>query len=263
MPAENKKIKAFTLYFLSLALLLFIPACSSKKSAVKTEPADIAESNLQEANKKIEDGFHEDGREILQKIKEQDTSGKYIALAQIRIADSYFQEKLYDESAVEYGQFLKLYPHHKYAPYAQYQLATSYFNRIKTVDVSYSTAQTALQEFEKLLNVYPRNPYVAVVENRIKMCKRILADYEFYVGNFYFKKGSYGAAAMRFNTLLQTYPDSMKEPDALFYLGLSYKNMNEIDKALKTLTTLVEKYPAIKLSKEAKEILASLERNEK
>jgi outer membrane protein assembly factor BamD len=245
-------------YLLTPFLLLLLFACSTDKSAGKKSTLFNAESVLQEANEKMKKGYYEDARKILKNIQEQDSSGQYIPLAQLRIGDTYFEENLYEEATIEYEHFLKINPYHKFASYAQYQLAMSYFNRIKTIDVSYSTAQAALREFEKLLNVYPRNPYVNVVENRIKMCKRVLAEYEFYVGNFYFKKGSYGAAVMRFNTLILNYPDSMKEPDALYYLGLSYKKLKENEKAQTALTTLIKKYPATKLSQEAKEILASL-----
>jgi outer membrane protein assembly factor BamD len=131
------------------------------------------------------------------------------------------------------------------------------------VDVSYSPAKMALREFEKLLRLYPRNPYISAAESRINFCKSILAEYEFYVGNFYFKKGSYNAAANRFLGIIQNYPDSKKEPEALYYLGLSYKNLNEYDKALSVLNTLIEKYPTIKLSKEARQLIMSLKKSKR
>jgi len=158
---------------------------------------------------------------------------------------------------VEYESFLKIHPYHKYAHYAQYQLAMSYFKRIRTPDVSYGFAKKALKEFEKLQMFYPRNPYMDVVDGRIKVCKNILAEHEFYVGEFYFKKGSYGAAKERFIQLLKNYPDSKKEIDALYYLGLSYANLGNKDKARETLMTLIEKYPAARESVEARKLIAS------
>ncbi len=256
-PEHKKNNRVLKKYLMLLLIISLFSACSSDKSAQKKTPLFEGESVLNEANEKIKKGYYEDAREILQNIKVQDPSGKYAVLAQIRIGDSYFEEGLFEESAIEYNHFLKLHPHHKYAPYAQYQLAMSYFKRITTVDVSYSNAQMALKEFEKLLRTYPRNPYIDVVESRIDMCKRILAEYEFYVGEFYFKKGSYGAAALRFNNIINDYPDSRKEPEALYYLGLSHKNMGENSKARTALTSLIEKYPSTELSKKAKKLLGS------
>ncbi len=246
--------------FISFIALLFVFACSSDKAVKKTPPFE-AETVFKEADEKIKKGLYEEARSALETIKTQDASGKYAPLTQIRIGDTYFEEGSYEESAVEYEQFLNIHPHHKYAPYAQYQLAMSFFKKIKTIDVSYSPAQRALQEFEKLLVTYPRNPYVDVVESRIQMCKKILAEYELYVGKFYFKKGSYSAAALRFNRILQNYPDSKEVPEALYYLGLSYNNTAERDKALTAFKTLIEKYPATKLSKEAQDIVISLNKS--
>ncbi len=248
--------------FIPLIVLLLVSACSSGKATIKQAPLFEAEAVFKQANDKIKEGYYEDARNLLERIKVQDTSGEYAPLAEIRIGDTYYKDKSYEEAAIEYEQFLEMYLYHKYAPYAQYKLAMSYFKRIGTPDVSYSVVQQALKEFKKLLRLYPRNPYLNIVESRIKKCKSILAEYEFYVGEFYFKKGSYGAAARRFNDLLENFSDSKKEPDALFYLGLSYKNLGEKDKAQKALTTLIEKFPTIELSKEAREIIASL-RSEK
>ncbi len=99
-----------------------------------------------------------------------------------------------------------------------------------------------------------------ITVSRIKMCKHILAEYEFYVGSFYFKKGSYEAAADRFQDMLQNYPDSQKESEALYYLGLSYENIGKREKAITVLTALIEKFPTIKLTNEAKELIASFEK---
>ncbi|MBI5049667.1 MAG: outer membrane protein assembly factor BamD [Nitrospirae bacterium] len=239
--------------FLLLIILSLLSACASNKGAEK--PAFDPETSFKAVDEQVKKGFYEEARKKLEEIKVQDTSGKYTAIAQIRIGDVYFVEGLYEEAAIEYTRFLDIHPYHKYAYYAQYQLAMSYFQRVETVDTSYGWAQRALQEFERLQEFYPRNPYMDVTESRIKECRNILAEYEFYVGEFYFKKESYTAAAGRFTRLLQDYPDSKKEPDALYYLGLSYKNLDDKDNAVKALTTLIDKYPTTRQASEAKMLL--------
>jgi len=233
-------------------------ACSSQKAAVKNASLYNAESRFEEVNEKIKKKDYEKAREILGDIKARDTSKEYAALAQIRTGDTYFEEGLFEEAVNEYEAFLDLHTYHKYAPYAQYQLAMSYYKRISGVDTSYSLAKLALVEFEKLQKRYPRNPYMEITEKRIKVCKDTLAGYELYVGKFYLQKGSYTAAAERFNSLLQTYPDSSAESEALYYLGLAYKGIGEKEKAINVLTTLNEKFPTIKLAQSARELLVSL-----
>jgi outer membrane protein assembly factor BamD len=258
MPIKNRFFDIVKKCLLSIILLLFVFACSLNKTAKDTNVFE-PEASFKEANDLITKGYYDEAREILETIKAKDATQKYATLAKVRIADTYFEDGLYEEAAVEYESFLDMHSYHKYAPYAQYKLALCYFKRIKTIDVSYSWAHRAWEEFKKLQRNYPRNPYMGVTESRINMCKRILGEYEFYVGNFYFKKGSYKAAANRFEGMLQNYPDSKKESEALYYLGLSYENLGKRDKAVTILTSLIEKFPSIKLTNEAKEIIASFD----
>lgn len=258
MHLNNKKyiqIPQKILLFFTISLLLF--ACADK-SALKGDSFD-PDASMAKADELIKGGYYDNAREVLEEIKAKDASQQYALMAVLRIADTYFGEEMYDEAAVEYENFLSVHSHHKYASYAQFRLAMTYFKRIKTVDVSYSWAQRAIKEFEKLQRQYPRNPYMDITESRINMCKRILAEYEFYVGSFYFKKGSYESAVKRLNGMLETYPDSKMESEALYYLGLSYENMGKRDKAAEVLNSLIKKYPTIELSIEAKERLASFD----
>jgi outer membrane protein assembly factor BamD len=245
-------------FLILLFIPLFVSACS-KKDAVRETPEFNAEASLQQANEKILKRRFEEAREILKEIKAKDATGKYSVLAEIKTGDTYFKEGLFEEAAVEYGHFLKVHSHHQYAPYAQHQLAMTFFKRIKTADVSYSLAQRSIEEFEKLLRRYPRNRYVNVVENRIKQCRNILAEHEYYVGRFYFNKDSYSAAAGRFHGMIEDYPDSRKEPEALYYLGVSYMNLGEREQAVQVFTRLLEKYPTNTISREAESLRSSLQ----
>jgi outer membrane protein assembly factor BamD len=256
----KKEYRITSRYFLYLIMFLSVLACSTDKTAMKEESLFIPEESFNKANELIKEERYEDAREILETIKTKDISQNYAILARLRIADTYFEAEAYDESVVEYESFLDLYPHHKYASYAQYRLAMCFFERIKTVDIGYSWAKRALNEFEKLQRRYPRNPYMDIIDNRIKECLNILAEYEFYVGSFYYKKGSYNAAIGRFKGMIQSYPDTSKVPEALYYTGLSYEKLGQREEAVHHLTVLIEKFPTIELSVESKNLIDSFEK---
>jgi outer membrane protein assembly factor BamD len=233
-------------------------ACSSDKSAIRKDVVYDPEARFQDANEKIKKRDYEEARSILEEIRRQDTSDKYAALARIRIGDTYFEDGMYEEAIAEYRSFLGFHTYHNYASHVQYRLAMGYFKRIKKVDTGYSMAKQALEEFEKLRTLYPRNPYMDLTDRRIKKCKEILAEYELYVGEFYMKKGSHQAAIDRFTVVLEEYPGSKMESEALYYLALSYRDMGEREKARKALTTLIDRFPDVHFSEKAKELLAPL-----
>jgi len=241
-----------------LTFILFLPVFIISCATTEKEPTVFdPEVSLSQATEKMKEGNYQEAREILQAIIAKDASQQYAMIAKLKIADSYFEDELYEEAVAEYENFLKVHEQHKFSSYAQYQLAMSYFKRIKTPDVSYTIAQKALAEFEKLQREYPRNPYMDITESRIKSCKRVLAEHEFYVGEFYFKKGSFEAAILRLQALLDSYPGSIKESEALYYIGVSYENLGQRDNAVTTLTTLIHKFPATELSNEAKKLISS------
>lgn len=255
MIIKRDKFNAIIKVGFLFVLIILVFSCSrGKKDTSFFEPAEM----FKEADVLISNKKYEEAREILENIRVKDASMKYATLAKLRIADTFFEDESYEEAAVEYESFLNVHSRHRYASYAQFKLAMCYFKRIKAVDVSSSWAKRALNEFEKLQQNYPRNPYLDITDERIKVCKSVLAEFELYVGRFYFKKGSFNAAVLRFNNILQIYPSSANEPEALYYIGVSYKKLGEQDKAEAALNSLIEKYPSMKISGKAKEVLASI-----
>ena len=109
-------------------------------------------------------------------------------MAQLRIADSYTKEAEPDRAVEEYRKFLDIYPEHKYASYAQFQIAMIYFNQIEGPDRGYGGASKALEEFERLKRMFPRNPYRDIIEVRIEKCKNTIADTNFWLAHFITRK---------------------------------------------------------------------------
>ena len=249
------------LIFLLIAGSLF--ACSGKSSVKQPGPDDFnAERSFEKANKLIESKEYEEARVLLLEIKNRDLTKKYAPLAQLRIADAYIKEEEPELAVAEYRKFLEIYPDHQNASYAQYQIAMVYFNQIESPERGYGGAEKALAEFEKLKKDFPRNPYKDVVDVRIEKCRTIMADYEYLVGEFYMKKGSYHAAIDRYEGLLKKYPDYPKEERVLLNLGVSYGKIGQRDKAEAYLNKLLEKYPSSPLTNDAKKELASWARKQ-
>jgi outer membrane protein assembly factor BamD len=240
-----------------LLLLVMLASCSAKKEVRPEGPFD-AEKSMTRATELVEKKEYEEARKILLEVKNRDLTKKYAPLAQLKIADSYVKEEEYDLAVEEYKRFLEIYPDHRDASYAQYQIAMAYFVQIEGYERGYGAAAKALEEFEKLKRMFPRNPYREAIELRIEKCRNIMADYEFFVAEFYFKKGSYQAALKRFQQLLVKFPDYKKEPTVLFSMAVCHKKLGNKDKALEALNRLQEKYPDDRLTKEAKKEAAAI-----
>ena len=244
----------FTIVFIISLMFLGISACSSTGRGSKQPP-------VSDVMARAEDAFngkkYEKARELLNEVKARDAERKYFARAQIMIADSYFAEGSYPEAVQEYKAFLELHTYHEKAPYAQYGLSRSYFNQVDSVDRGFENIRAARREFKKLLERYPRNPYREPALAKLARCRNMLAEYENYVGSFYYKKEAYEAAVGRFEGLLSDYPGSSVEIDTLFKLGRAYRELGDVEKARKALTRLISEYPSSRQARGARELLKS------
>jgi outer membrane protein assembly factor BamD len=119
------------------------------------------------------------------------------------------------------------------------------FNQFTTIDRDPGPTRTALKEFQKLLQKYPKSIYEEDAKGKITICLDRIAEYELYVGRFYYRKGSYQSAIGRLEKMLRDYPGSSAEKDALYYTGLSYADRGDREQALAAFETLVKKYPSM------------------
>jgi outer membrane protein assembly factor BamD len=232
-----------------LLLLTLLVACA------KEPPFDPVEK-FKDAEDKMQHFKYDEARKAYQEIQEKAPDRSYDADIMLRIADTYYGEEKYAEAQVEYQAFINFHPVHRDAPYAQYQIGMCSYNEITTIDRDPAVTRAALKEFQALLTKYPGSPYEEEAKKYIAVCREKLAEYELYVGRFYYRKGSYVAALGRLEKLVKDYPGTAAEKDALYYAGLSYQERGDRAKALSVFETLATKYPD--RAKEAHDLMSKL-----
>lgn len=208
---------------------------------------------FEEANRLIEEKDLEEARLLLNKIKQEDEGREYAALAQLRLADTYLAEDELETAVDEYERFIREYPRHKHAAYAQYQIGSIYYGMIQGPDRGFSVVKKALKAFETLMVEYPRNPYREKAALNIEHCRELLGDHEYMVGEFYFKRGAYKGALGRFLGLLDQYPHYREEAAVLYRVAAGYRRLGDEENAGRYLAMLVEKYPDRPSTLKAKE----------
>ncbi|MBF0345801.1 MAG: tetratricopeptide repeat protein [Nitrospirae bacterium] len=246
-----------TRILLMLVCMAAVGLTSCSKKDVKPQYTDEKDA-YERAVKLIEGKEYTEGRELLTEITNRDKTKTYAPLAQLKIAESYMKEDEPDLAIEEYRKFLSSYPDNRFAPNAQYQIATITFSQIEGADRGYKAAESAIKEFKKLAENYPRNPYRDVIALRLQKCKNVLAEHEFYVGKFYFKKGAYKAAIGRFNTILEKYDDYTAISDVYYHLGMSHKGLKDKDKARRCFQKVLDIAKEDNLRKDAQKGLDTL-----
>ncbi|MBS0152938.1 MAG: outer membrane protein assembly factor BamD [Nitrospira sp.] len=172
--------------------------------------------------------------------------------------EAYFEKEEYSEALVEYKHFLELHRNHVLAPYAAFRIGEIHVKMAKTIDRDPEPIQKAITAFDQMRKEFPGSRYDAQAQQKLEECHDWLAQMHLFVGQFYYRRGSYLAAAHRFEQVLKTYPDKPVAADAMYFIAKSYHEMGADDWAKDHLMVLAEKYPDSKFAGDGKHLLAKI-----
>jgi outer membrane protein assembly factor BamD len=265
-PANRKKTEIMKKQkFILTALFLSIMigyGCGGKK--VEISP-DIASSD-EELFKLGEQFLKKDpekARLYLRQVIDSFPKSFYAQQAKLAIADSYFQKG--DEgsmilAASEYREFISLFPYSPSAPYAQYQIAMSYYKKVLKPGRDQTKTNLALSEFKNVVTNYPTSEQAKLAREKILDCEERLAEHTLGIGEVYYKLNAYKAAISRLTDILTNYPNFSKMDKVYFLLADSYYKWNQKEQSVPYFTKLISDFPKSKYAEKAQQKLEEIEK---
>jgi outer membrane protein assembly factor BamD len=196
-------------------VVTFFGCALFQKTEEKTA-RELAETGMEA----MRDGDYKAAVEAFQKLRDFYPFSQYAILAELKLGDAHYHRDEFEEAIFAYEEFENLHPKNEAVPYVIYQIGRCYFDRRQTADRDQTTVSEAVRTFERLINSYPDSPFSKQAQEHVWVCKRSLAEHEFYVGYYYYKKKHYKAALERFKTVLTAYPDLGIHHKAIQYLAL-------------------------------------------
>lgn len=235
------------------ALLLFLQGCASTPKADQTPEELYVQGEVA-----FQKSRYETAVELWKRVRETFPEPELASKAEIGIANAYFLNHDYIEAGAAYEDFRKLHPTHDLAQFALYRQGLSSFNLITGIDTDQTPTKNALTLFESFVRQYPTSQYVSRVQEKIADCRGKLAQYEIYVGRFYYRTDAYPAAIGRFERVLVDFPDYTGHDETLYYLGKAALEIRDREKGQSALTRLVREYPSSKYLGDARSQLSKL-----
>ena len=172
--------------------------------------------------------------------------------------EAYFEKEEYAEALVEYKHFMELHHNHILAPYAAFRIGEIHFKMAKTIDRDPEPMQKAIAAFEQMRKEFPGSRYDSQAQQKLEECHDWIAQMHLFVGQFYYRRGSYLAATHRFQQILKNYPDKPIAAEALYSLAKAHHEMGADDWARENLIVLAEKYPNSTASGAGKSLLEKI-----
>ncbi len=191
--------------------------CSLFRS--KEKEVDSVEVLLQTGTEAYEKGNYKTALKAFEQLKDWYPFSKHVTLAELKIGDSFYHLKQYEDAVGAYEEFAELHPGNEARPYVIYQIGRCYFDRVATIDRDQSSTRKALETFRQLRLQYPDSIYTERADDHINRCMKNLAGNEFYIAKFYFKSKRYKAALKRFQAVVTAYPDVGMHREAMDYIA--------------------------------------------
>ena len=247
----------------SLLALLLGMSCASNKVETIDDLSD--ELLFSQGMEKMENEDWDEAIDNFTKLERYFPRSPHLEEARLGKADAHFNKggvSGYIEALAEYQAFQSFYPSGPRLDYVQYQVGMCYFKQMYSYNRDPTYTMQAYQAFNTFLEKYPESPLREDALKQFNECKNSLARHDFSVGEYYFKRKNYLPAIQRFQGVLKEYPNSMWQGEVYYYLGEALWQLGNQNEAAIYFRKLIEEYPKNQWVAEAKEKLASLDKEE-
>lgn len=222
-----------------MALLLLAAAalatgCSSsrnKKDAPARPVAEIYDTGHHAMERNNWAGAEKEFKQLLA----QYPYGPYTEQAMMETAYAQYKSGKNDDTVSTIDRYLRTYPTQRNVPYMYYLrgLANSsrdtvFFQKVWRLDASrrdLATPMQAYSDFNTVSERYPNSRYAPDARQRMVFLRNQFARHEMDSAMYYFRRGAYPAAVARAKYILETYPQSEYQYDAVAMLAASYTRL--------------------------------------
>jgi len=236
-----------------LALVLVATSCgrwSKKEDPLETLPVD---SLYQEAKTSLEKGNVSRAQRYYQRLIARFPYGPYTEQAQIELAYAYYKGNKPEDATSTVNRFIRTYPAHQHIEYMYYLRGLINANRsdgallrIARLDPT-QREQTSLRQsfndFNDLVQRYPNSRYAADARSRMVHLRNQMARHDLNVAVFYLERRAWIAAANRGKYVIEQYPQSVYDSDALAVMSEAYERLGQPTLATDARRVLELNYP--------------------
>ncbi|MCW5978251.1 MAG: outer membrane protein assembly factor BamD [Bryobacteraceae bacterium] len=256
-----------TLAILALVAVL-LTGCFRRKKYENPITQDTTQPDkvlFDKAIRDLEKGRYQVARLTLQTLINTYDTSEFLAKSKLAIADSWFREggsHGLAQAEAEYKDFILFYPTLEESAEAQSKICMIHYRQMEKPDRDPTHAIRADDECRQLTMQFPNSKFAPQSQQRLREIQEVIAEGEYRVGDFYFKKGSYPASTNRLDTMVSHYPLFSQADEALWRIGEAYGKMGPRfqDKSAEAYQRIVREYPLSPLADDAKKRLRNMER---
>ena len=225
-----------------LALLLVVvlagTGCARFGKMFKDKDADEGqpvEQLFDKGHKSMTNGNWSSAETTYKRLVAQYPYGPYTEQALVETAYAQYKAGKHEDAISSIDRFIRTYPTHRNTSYMYYLRGLSnssrdtvFLQKVWRLDTSrrdLATPMQAYNDFSIVADRYPNSRYAADARERMTALRNTFARHELETAMYYLRRTAYVAAAERAKYLLETYPQSEHQNDAVATLAVAYTGL--------------------------------------
>ena len=229
---------SFKLIALLLVVVMTASGCARFGKMFKDDDADEnvpVEQLYDKAHTSMTFGNWSAAEVSFKRLVAQYPYGPYTEQALVETAYAQFKAGKHEEAISSIDRFIRTYPTHRLTSYMYYLRGlvnssrdTVFLQRVWKLDASrrdLATPTQAYNDFSIVAERYPNSRYAADARQRMAELRNMFARHELETALYYLRRGAYVATAARAKHLLETYPQSIYQNDAVATLAAAYTGL--------------------------------------
>jgi len=226
------------LLLLVLAVILGSTGCSSIKKMWKNDDKNEGqpvEALYDKGHKQMVNGNWNGAINVYKRLIAQYPYGAYTEQALVETAYAEYKAGSNDDAISTIDRFIRTYPTHRNTVYMYYLRGlvdsnrdTVFLQRVWKLDSSrrdLATPMQAFNDFKTVAERYPNSRYAVDARKRMETLRDLFAQHELETALYYLRRGADVAAVDRAKYLLETYPQSSHQNDAVAVLAEAYTQL--------------------------------------
>ncbi|WP_166209540.1 outer membrane protein assembly factor BamD [Cognatiluteimonas telluris] len=187
------------------------------------------------AHQQMANGNWDGAVTVFKRLVAQYPYGPYTEQALMETAYAQYKAGLNEDAISTIDRFIRTYPTNRNTVYMYYLRGlvdsnrdTIFLQKVWSLDPSRRDLATPLQaynDFKTVVEHYPNSRYAADARTRMAALRDVFARHELDTALYYLRRGAYVAAVGRAKYLLETYPQTASQNDAVAVLAEAYTRM--------------------------------------
>lgn len=179
-----------------------------------------------------------------------------------KYAYCFYNQELYREAENLFKGYLEVFPNSLKAEEVDFKRAYCFYKQSPKLELEQVNTLKTMGMMQTFINTHPGSAHLKEASEIIDLCRQKLEQKDFRAARLFFDMGSYRAAAIAFNNLLNDYPESLKAEEYKLFVVKSYykfadlsvqeKQMERYEKVLSEYNDFADRFPGSSFLEEAR-----------